>query len=98
MSAGARYVERRANVRARLALYFGAMPTEIVVRPAVAADEPFVLGLTSRFGEGDLPRGLTADEVGAGTRRWIAGVLARRAETDHVVVAESAEGEPLGFL
>lgn len=70
------------------------------VRSATAQDVEFILGLSGRFAECDLPEGRTASEVEAGTRRELEQALGRDpgAADACLLVAESDAGERLGFV
>lgn len=68
------------------------------VRHVRPDDRDFVLEVARRFADVELPQSLTAERVADGTRAFLGGVLDRLTTTDCFVVAESADGRPLGFL
>jgi GNAT superfamily N-acetyltransferase len=66
------------------------------VRPATSQDRSFILGLSGRFAEFELPPWRSYDDVVEGTRRRLDDALSATGERSIFVIAEDA-GKPLGF-
>lgn len=75
-----------------------ASDSSIYVRLAHADDDDFILGLTPRFVEFDLPPWRKRSETLAGVRRDIEHHLRTLPAGSHLFVAEDEIGERLGFL
>lgn len=71
---------------------------QIHVRLANADDDAFILGLTERFVEFELPVWRKRNETVTGIRRDIARHLSEQPPGTFVFVAEDDAGERLGFL
>jgi GNAT superfamily N-acetyltransferase len=68
----------------------------VFVRTATAADREFVLGLSRRFAEFEMPPWRTREMVAAGTAARLDEALASMNDRSTIFLAEEA-GEPLGF-
>ncbi|HTU82324.1 MAG TPA: GNAT family N-acetyltransferase [Candidatus Acidoferrales bacterium] len=67
------------------------------VRPAAPGDRDFVLGLSPRFAEFELPPWRSHDDVVEGTRRRLAEAFDATTDRSTFVIAENEDGERLGF-
>jgi ribosomal protein S18 acetylase RimI-like enzyme len=72
--------------------------TNLTIRPAESADRTFILSLSERFVDFDLPPWRPHDETAAGIHRDIERHLRDRPETSHFFVAEIEDGARAGFL
>ncbi|MGH7528736.1 MAG: GNAT family N-acetyltransferase [Gemmatimonadales bacterium] len=70
----------------------------IQVRPARDGDRPFILGLAPRLAEFDLPPWRSAGEIAQGEAQTLAAALSTLPADADLLVAESPEGERLGFI
>ncbi len=68
------------------------------VRPARDGDRPFILGLAPRLAEFALPPWRSAGEVAQGEARTLAAALSVLPADSELLVAESPDGERLGFV
>ena len=73
-------------------------PAAVQVRPAREDDRPFILGLAPRLAEFGLPPWRSAGEIAQGEARTLAAALDALPAGSDLLVAESPEGEGLGFI
>ena len=71
---------------------------EIVTRPAVPADEPFLIALAAELGAFPVPAWRTADEIGRADHGIIRAALHQPSPDTVIVVAEWPAGEPAGYV
>lgn len=71
---------------------------ELHLRLAEAGDEDFILGLTERFVDFELPPWRKRSECAAGIRRDLTHHLREEPPGSYLFVAEDAEGERVGLL
>jgi GNAT superfamily N-acetyltransferase len=74
------------------------VPSPILIRPARAEDEPFVLATARRLSAFDVPRWRTPDEIVAGEARTLAAHFGTPAEGTRLLVAVDQDGRGLGFV
>ena len=79
-------------------MHIQAGDTELLVRAAGADDDDFILSLVPRFAEFDLPRGRKRHVVIEGIRRDLSRHLEESRPASFLFVAETDEGERVGFL
>lgn len=71
---------------------------EIVTRPAVPADEAFLLGLTPQLAAFPVPAWRTAVEIDRADHGILLAALRRPSPDTAILVAESPDGQPAGFV
>lgn len=67
------------------------------IRAATVRDRAFILGLSSRFAEFEMPPWRTREMVAQGTGRRLDEALASMSDRSTIVVVEDEAGVPLGF-
>lgn len=72
--------------------------TELLIRAASADDDDFILSLVPRFVSFELPKGRKRHVVAEGIRRDLAAHLEHPKPASFLFIAESDEGERIGFL
>lgn len=79
-------------------MHIQAGDTELLVRAASAEDDDFILGLVPRFVEFELPRWRKRHVVTEGIRRDLAAHLENPPPASFMYIAETDDGERVGFL
>lgn len=79
-------------------MHIQAGDTEILVRAAEADDDEFILGLVDRFVDFELPKWRKRHVVAQGIRRDLTRHLDEPPPASFLFVAETDEGERVGFL
>ncbi|HJR14039.1 MAG TPA: GNAT family N-acetyltransferase [Rhodanobacteraceae bacterium] len=70
----------------------------IIIRPATPGDTAFILSLTPRFVDFELPKGRRKRETAAAIRADIERALREAPPGDHFFVAGDSDGQRVGFL
>jgi ribosomal protein S18 acetylase RimI-like enzyme len=70
----------------------------VTLRPAVAADLPWLTSVAGRLGAVPLPPWRTASEVASADLRQIIATLDHPTDSSLLLIAERSAGEPLGCL
>jgi len=68
-----------------------------VIRPAIPADEGFLVGLTSRLADFDLPPWRTSQQIADADLGLLREALHRPTAQTAILVAEAPPGTPAGF-
>jgi ribosomal protein S18 acetylase RimI-like enzyme len=79
-------------------MHIQAGDTELLVRAASAEDDDFILALVPRFVEFELPRWRKRHVVTEGIRRDLVAHLENPPPASFMYIAETDEGERVGFL
>jgi GNAT superfamily N-acetyltransferase len=67
------------------------------IREATPADREFILSLSERFADFELPSWRNTEQVAGGTARRLDDALAAMNDRSTIVIVEDADGSPLGF-
>ncbi len=67
------------------------------MRLATPADEPFIIGLSPRFAESELPPWRTRDEIAQGTAAQLRAAIARGNTNDSAILIAMEDHKPAGF-